>query len=59
MYGMSMTNGMSMKDAEKSLEYTSISLFGQSTKQYLNIIELWKSWKYKQLWGLGRDPSCL
>ena len=40
MYGMSMTNGMSMKDAEKSLEYTSISLFGQSTKQYLNIIEL-------------------
>ena len=59
MYGMSMTNGMSMKDAEKSLEYTSISLFGQTNKQYLNIMELGKPWKYKQLWGLGRDPSSL
>ena len=42
MYGMSMTNGMSMKDAEKSLEYTSISLFGQTNKQYSNIMELGK-----------------
>ena len=32
---------MSMKNAEKSLEYT--RLFGQSTEQTLSNFELWKS----------------
>ena len=34
-------------------------LFGQTTKQPLNNFEPWKPWKYKQLWGLMPDPSCL
>ena len=36
-----------------------ICLFGQTTKQLLTNFEPWKSWKNKQLWGLGPDPSCL
>ena len=34
-------------------------LFGQTTKQPLSNFELGKPWKYKQLWGLRPDPSCL
>ena len=36
-----------------------ISGFGQTTKHPLSSYELWKSWKYQQLLGLGPDPSCL
>ena len=50
---------MSMKNTEKSLEHTKVFLFGQTTKQLLGNFELWKPWKYKQLWGLGPDPSWL
>ena len=51
---------MSMKNAEKSLEHTKkVFLFGQTTKQLLSNFELWKPWKYKQLWALGPDPSWL
>ena len=35
------------------------SLFGQTTKQSLNNFEPQKPWKYKQLWELRPDPSCL
>ena len=34
-------------------------LLGQTTKQPLSNFELWQPWKYKQLWGLRPDPSCL
>ena len=34
-------------------------LFGHTTKQPLSNFEPWKSWKYKQLWGLGPTPSSL
>ena len=34
-------------------------LFGHTTKQLLSNFEPWKSRKYKQLWGLGPNPSCL
>ena len=34
-------------------------LFGQTTKQALNSFEPPKPWKYKQLWGMRPDPSCL
>ena len=34
-------------------------LFGQTTKQPLNYFEPGKPWKYKQLWVLRPDPSCL
>ena len=50
---------MSMTNAEKSLELLKICLFVQTTKQTLNKFEPWKSWKYKQLWGMGPDPGCL
>ena len=36
-----------------------ICFFGQTTKQPLSNFELWKSWKCKQLWGVGPDPSYL
>ena len=35
-----------------------ICLVGQTTKQPLQNIEPWQSWKYKQLLGLGPDASC-
>ena len=34
-------------------------LFGHTIKQLLSNFEPWKSWKYKQLWELGPNPSCL
>ena len=34
-------------------------LLGQTTNQPLNNFELRKLWKYKQLWGLRPDSSCL
>ena len=35
------------------------SLLSQTTKQPLSSFEPRKPWKYKQLWGLRPDPSCL
>ena len=32
--------------------------FSHFAKQLLSNFELWKFWKYKQLWGLRPDPSC-
>ena len=34
-------------------------LLGQTTKQPLSYFEPWTLWKYKQLWGLRPEPSCL
>ena len=34
-------------------------LFGQITKQPLSYFETWKSWKYKQIWGLQPDHGYL
>ena len=45
-----------MKYHWKTLE---MCYFGRTTKQPLSNFEPWKFWKYKQLWGLGPDPSCL
>ena len=50
---------MSITNAEKSLESTKIWFFDQATKQSLSNSEPWKPWKYKQIWGLGPEPSCL
>ena len=33
--------------------------YDQTAKQTLNNFEPIKPWKYKQLWGLTPDPSCL
>ena len=40
-------------------ETLKICLFGQTTRQPLRNFEPWKFWKYKQLGGLGPNPSCL
>ena len=45
-----------MTNSEKVI---GIHLFGQTIKQPLSNFEPWKSLKYKQLRGLGPDPSCL
>ena len=34
-------------------------LLGETTKQPLSNFEPQEPWKYKQLWGLRTDPSCL
>ena len=34
-------------------------LLGQTTKQPVSNFDPPKPWKYKQLWGLTPDPSCL
>ena len=34
-------------------------LLGHTTKQPLCNFEPRKPWKYKQIWGLRPDPSCL
>ena len=34
-------------------------LLAQTTKQSLSKFETWKSWKYKQLWGMEPDTRCL
>ena len=49
---------MSMTNAEKSLEYTQ-NVFGQTTRQSFSNFEPWKSWKYKQRWGLRPEPYCI
>ena len=41
------------------LLYSSHKPLGQTTKQPLTNFEHQKPWKYKQLWGLKRDPCCL
>ena len=50
-----MTNGRQYVN-HKFWKVTEIHLkyvyFGQSTTQLLSNFELWKSWKYKELWGL-------
>ena len=33
--------------------------YDQTAKQTLNNFEPIKPWKYKQLWGMTPDPSCL
>ena len=48
-----------MTNAENHLNKLKMFVFGQTTKQILSTFEPWKSWKYRQLWGLGPDPSCL
>ena len=50
---------MSILNPENYCIYLSHRLLGQTTKQPLSNFELQKPWKYKQLWGLGPDPSCL
>ena len=36
-----------------------IGYFGQNTKQPLSNFKAQKTWKYKELWELSTDPSCL
>ena len=48
-----------MKNAKNHWNTIKICFFGQTTTHLLRKFELWKPWKYKQIWGLGRDTSCL
>ena len=48
---------MPMANAENHWNTLKTCLFGQTTKQPLSDFESWKSWEYKQLWGLGPDGS--
>ena len=51
--GIEYVNNESQKITETHLKIC------QTTKQPLSNFEPLKSWKYKQLWGLGRDPGYL
>ena len=48
-----------MANVENHWNILKTCLIGQTTKQPLSNFEPRKSWKYKQLWGLGPDPSYL
>ena len=44
---------MSTENAENRRNALKISLFGKTSKQIIKHLWPWKSWKYKQLWGLA------